>query len=246
MYTPIPDPAIWDYTPGSMPTGAMAAEPAPAPALRVSSDCIKEKQRSCWTYVSSAESVSRRVRSKELFCINFLPALPKQGILHIFQKFRHNELFAERFILFLKGGHNVPEKLKTNYVDHICIAVNDVKKAEKDYIDAFGWDVAYRYVDEPEKIRVTGFMVGPTAIEIMEDLDGTGEVAKFIRRAGEGVMLISYNVDNCEESLEVLKKNKVRLIDQKPRLFAEYNRNFAFIHPAATHGILTEIIDGKY
>ncbi len=140
----------------------------------------------------------------------------------------------------------MPEKLKANYVDHICIAVNDVKKAEKDYIDAFGWDVAYRYIDEPEKIRVTGFMVGPTAIELMEDLDGTGEVAKFIRRAGEGIMLISYNVDSCEESLEILKKNNVRLIDQKPRWFAEYKRNFAFIHPAATHGILTEIIDGKY
>lgn len=138
------------------------------------------------------------------------------------------------------------EKLKANYVDHICIAVNDVKRAEKDYIDAFGWEIAYRYVDEPEKIRVTGFMVGHTAIEIMEDLDGTGEVAKFIRRAGEGVMLISYNVDNCEESLELLKRNKVRLIDQKPRWFAEYKRNFAFIHPAATHGALTEIIDGKY
>ena len=89
-------------------------------------------------------------------------------------------------------------------------------------------------------------MVGPTAIELMEDLDGTGEVAKFIRRAGEGIMLISYNVDNCQESLEVLKKNKVRLIDQKPRWFATYKRNFAFIHPVATHGVLTEIIDGKY
>jgi methylmalonyl-CoA/ethylmalonyl-CoA epimerase len=138
------------------------------------------------------------------------------------------------------------ERLKANYVDHICIAVNDVKRAEKDYIDAFGWEVAYRYVDEPEKIRVTGFMVGQTAIELMEDFDGTGEVAKFIRRAGEGVMLISYNVHNCEESLELLKRNNVKLIDQKPRLFAEYKRNYAFIHPLATHGILTEIIDGKY
>ncbi|MDP8238594.1 MAG: VOC family protein [Candidatus Hatepunaea meridiana] len=138
------------------------------------------------------------------------------------------------------------EKLKTNFVDHICIAVKDVKQAEKDYIDNFGWEVAYRYTDEPEKIVVTGFMVGPTAIEVMEDLDGTGEVAKFIQRAGEGVMLISYNVDNCEESLEVLKKNNAKLIDQKPRYFAEHKRNFAFIHPKATHGILTEIIDGKY
>lgn len=138
------------------------------------------------------------------------------------------------------------EKLKTNYVDHICIAVNDVKKAEKDYIDAFGWEVAYRYVDEPEKIRVTGFMVGPTAMELMEDTDGTGEVAKFIKRSGEGVMIVSYNVDNCEESLGVLKRNKVRLIDQEPRFFEEYNRYFAFIHPVVAHGILTEIIDGKY
>ncbi len=121
-----------------------------------------------------------------------------------------------------------------------------MKKAEQDYVDMFGWDVAYRYVDEPEKIRVTGFMVGPTAIELMEDLDGTGPVAKFIKKSGEGVMIISYNVDDCTESLELLKRNKVRLIDEKPRYFEEYDRNFAFIHPAATHGVLTEIIDGKY
>jgi len=140
----------------------------------------------------------------------------------------------------------MPEKVIANFVDHICIAVKDVKQAEKDYIEAFGWEVAYRYDDEPEKIRVTGFMVGPTAIEIMEDLDGTGDVAKFLQKNGEGVMLISYNVDNCEKSLEALKRNQVRLIDQKPRWFAEHKRNFAFIHPKATHGILTEIIDGRY
>jgi hypothetical protein len=46
--------------------------------------------------------------------------------------------------------------------------------------------------------------------------------------------------------LEKLKKNNVKLIDQKPRFFAEYKRNFAFIHPVPMHGILTEIIDGKY
>ena len=138
------------------------------------------------------------------------------------------------------------EEVRVNYVDHISIAVKDLQKAEEDFKRAFGWKVAGRYKDLDEKIKVAYFQVGPTALEIMEDLDGTGEVAKFIRRAGEGVMLISYNVDNCEKSLEVLKKNKVKLIDQKPRFFAEYKRNFAFIHPAATHGILTEIIDGKY
>ena len=38
----------------------------------------------------------------------------------------------------------MPEKVNTNFVDHICIAVKDVKQAEKDYIEAFGWEVAYR------------------------------------------------------------------------------------------------------
>ena len=136
-------------------------------------------------------------------------------------------------------------KVITNFVDHICIAVHDVKQAEKHYVQAFGWEVAYRYDDAPEKIRVVGFMVGPTAIEVMEDLDGTGDVAKFLGKNGEGVMLVSYNVDNCADSLESLKKNGVRLIDDKPRWFAEHKRNFAFIHPKATHGVLTEIIDGK-
>jgi len=139
------------------------------------------------------------------------------------------------------------EKMKVNYVDHICIATKDVKKAEENYRKAFGWEVAYRYVDEPEKIKVVGFRVGDTAtcIEVMEDLDGTGQVAKFVEKRGEGVMLVSLNVDNCSGAIETLKNNGVRMIDDKPRYFAGYKRNFAFIHPAALHGVLTEVIDGE-
>jgi methylmalonyl-CoA/ethylmalonyl-CoA epimerase len=228
-------------------SAAMDAGPVRGPVLPESSGYIRERQRLSLTYASSVGNASRRVLWRAHLFSNSSQAHPKLGILRIFPEYKQiKNRLCLNFVYHRKGGCEMAEKLKANYVDHICIAVNDVKKAEKDYIDAFGWEVAYRYVDEPEKIRVTGFMVGPTAIEIMEDLDGTGEVAKFIRRAGEGVMLISYNVDNCEESLELLKRNKVRLIDQKPRWFAEYKRNFAFIHPAATHGILTEIIDGKY
>ena len=138
-------------------------------------------------------------------------------------------------------------KLKINYVDHVCIAVKDVQKAEEMYTKAFGWEPAYRYDDAPEKIRVVGFRVGatPTCIEVMEDLDGTGDISKFIARKGEGVMLVSYNVDSCEKAIATLKGNGVRMIDEKPRFFAEYKRTYAFIHPSATGGVLTEVIDGK-
>ncbi len=138
------------------------------------------------------------------------------------------------------------EEVKVNFVDHISIAVKNLGKAEEDFKNIFGWEVAGRYKDLDEKIKVAYFQVGPTAIEIMEDIDGTGEVAKFIERRGEGVMILSFNVDNCNKALDVLKGNGANVIDGKPRLAKELNRYFAFIHPKACHGILTEVIDGKY
>ena len=138
------------------------------------------------------------------------------------------------------------EKVQTNYIDHISIAVKDLEKAEEDYQNVFGWEIAGHYVFQDEKISVSYFKVGPTCVELMEDLDGTGEVAKFIAKRGEGVMLISYNVDDAGEALRLLKANRAQLIDQEPRLSKDSPRKYAFIHPHALHGILGEVIDGEY
>jgi len=137
------------------------------------------------------------------------------------------------------------ERVKANFVDHISIAVKDVARAEEQFKKAFGWEVSGRYADSGEKIQVSYFMVGPTAVEVMEDLDGTGEVAKFIAKRGEGVMVLSFNVDNCAAELKTLEGNGADLIDHKPRFSKELNRYFALLHPR-TYGVLTEVIDGKY
>lgn len=138
------------------------------------------------------------------------------------------------------------ERLKTNYVDHISIAVKDLKKAEEDFKAAFGWEPDGRYNDSDEKIRVSYFMVGPTAVEIMEDMDGSGAVAKWIEKNGEGVMVLSFNVDSAFAGLDLLKRNGARVLDEKPRFAKELNRHFAFLHPKVAHGVLTEVIEGKY
>jgi methylmalonyl-CoA/ethylmalonyl-CoA epimerase len=137
------------------------------------------------------------------------------------------------------------KEMKANYVDHISIAVRNVAKAEGEFKKAFGWEVSGRYVDPDEKIRVSYFMVGPTAVEVMEDMDGTGEVSKFIAKHGEGVMVLSLNVDNCGAALKTLENNEADLIDHKPRFSKGLNRYFAFLHPR-TYNVLTEVIDGKY
>lgn len=138
------------------------------------------------------------------------------------------------------------EEVKVNYVDHISIAVKDLKEAEEDFKNIFGWKVAGRYEDPDENIRVVYFQVGETAIELMEDMDGTGEVARFIEKRGEGVMVVSFNVDNCRDAMGTLDKNGAHMIDKEPRLVKELNRRFAFLHPKACHGVLAEVIEGKY
>lgn len=140
----------------------------------------------------------------------------------------------------------MPEKLKVDCIDHISIAVRDLKKAEEDFRRAFGWDVDGRYSDHDEKINVAYFMIGDTALEVMEDMDGTGEVARFIAEHGEGIMVFSMKVDNTAKALELLTGNNADLVDRQPRFARELNRHFAFIHPRQCHGVLTEIIDGEY
>ncbi len=137
------------------------------------------------------------------------------------------------------------DTVAANYVDHVSIAVRSVEKAEENFKKAFGWEVSGRFVDVKENIRVSYFMVGSTGIELMEDLDGTGEVAKFIEKRGEGVMVLSFNVDDCGQALEKLKKNAAHMIDEKPRFSKETNRYFGFLHPKA-YGVLAEVIDGTY
>jgi hypothetical protein len=39
----------------------------------------------------------------------------------------------------------MPEKLNTNYIDHISITVKDLTEAEADFRQAFGWEVDGRY-----------------------------------------------------------------------------------------------------
>ncbi len=135
--------------------------------------------------------------------------------------------------------------MKTTAIDHICIAVRDLEAAKKAYEETLGWELAVEYEAESEKIRVARYYVGEVAMELMEDLDGTGEVAKFIARRGEGVFLISYRVPDVEAGLNELRSKGIKTIDDRPREL--FGNRYAFIQPPSSlGGVLTEILDGEF
>ena len=134
--------------------------------------------------------------------------------------------------------------MKVNKLDHICIAVKDLEAAKKIWQPILGKDKPDdAYVDEPEKIRVARYWVGGVGFELMESLTPDGDVAKFIEKRGEGVMLVSLNVDNTRAAMDELKAKKYPFIGGA-RKFRDCE--FAFVHPKAVNGVLLELIDYKW
>ena len=134
--------------------------------------------------------------------------------------------------------------MNVNKIDHICIAVKDLEAAKKVWQPILGKDRPDdAYVDEPEKIRVARYWVGGVGFELMESLTPDGEVAKFIDKRGEGIMLVSLNVDDTRAAMAELKAQDYPFIgDVRPFRDCE----FAFVHPKAVNGVLLELIDYKW
>lgn len=131
--------------------------------------------------------------------------------------------------------------MKIEKIDHLCIAVKDIEKAEKHFYRLFGLKPDDRYIEEKEKINVRRYYVGEVALELMSSTDADGEVAKFIEKYGEGFYLLSLKVDNAEEALRELKEKNIPLIDAIPRRWRD--SNYIFLKPQAMFGVLTELID---
>jgi len=93
--------------------------------------------------------------------------------------------------------------MKVNKIDHISIAVKNLDEAQKIWEAILGKsEPDDTYVDELEKIRVARYLLGEVGFELMESTTPEGDVAKFIKKRGEGVMVISLNVDNTREAMD--------------------------------------------
>ncbi|HOU31782.1 MAG TPA: methylmalonyl-CoA epimerase [Synergistaceae bacterium] len=135
--------------------------------------------------------------------------------------------------------------MKPTVVDHIGVAVKDLRKALEFWENALGIScVGVEEVAE-QKVRTAFLPVKDTEIELLEPTADDSPVAKFIEKKGEGIHHIALRVENLEEALEELKARGVQLIDEKPRYGAGGAR-IAFVHPKATGGVLLELSERSH
>ena len=127
-------------------------------------------------------------------------------------------------------------------IDHIGIAVKSIKETSELLCNILGIKVAGEEVVEEQKVKVAFLPLGDSELELLESTSSEGPIARFIEKKGEGIQHIAFRVNNIEETLDKLKKEGVRLIDEKPR-YGAGGAKIAFIHPKGTNGVLIELCE---
>ena len=127
-------------------------------------------------------------------------------------------------------------------IDHIGIAVRSIEKTSELLSNMLGLKVAGEENVEEQKVKVAFLPLGDSELELLESTSPEGLIARFIEKKGEGIQHIAFRVDNIKKALEKLKKEGVRLIDEKPR-YGAGGAKIAFLHPKSTNGILIELCE---
>jgi methylmalonyl-CoA/ethylmalonyl-CoA epimerase len=126
-------------------------------------------------------------------------------------------------------------------IDHIGIAVEDLDGALTLFETTFGMPVVHRETVEEQGVEAALLDVGENHVELLRPLGPDTPVGKFLAKRGPGIHHVAYQVTDIEAALAQCKDAGLRLIDETPRTGIRQSR-VAFLHPAASGGVLTEIV----
>jgi methylmalonyl-CoA/ethylmalonyl-CoA epimerase len=130
-----------------------------------------------------------------------------------------------------------------NYIDHIGVAVTDIRAALEFFQQMFGTPPAEVEELPDQGVRATLIQVGQTRLELLEPLAEDAPVGRFIQRRGEGLHHLAFNVTDLPGKLRILETQGFELVDREPR--EGLSGNVAFIHPRSVLGVLTELVESR-
>lgn len=125
-------------------------------------------------------------------------------------------------------------------VSHVGVAVKNLEETLKFFKQAF--DLKPSKEVQTPTLKAAFVHIGNGEIELLEPTDPRLPMAKFITDKGEGVHHVAIEVENMGEALEQMRKKKVHLIDEKPRI-GVHGVKVAFLDPESTKGILIELCE---
>ena len=127
-----------------------------------------------------------------------------------------------------------------NKIEHIGIAVKSIENSNDLFKKLFG-EPHYKIEDvESEGVKTSFFKVGNNKIELLEATNENTPIAKFIKKKGEGIHHIAFDVNDILHEIKRLKKEGFIVLNEEPKKGAD-NKLVTFLHPKSTNGVLIEL-----
>jgi methylmalonyl-CoA epimerase len=126
-------------------------------------------------------------------------------------------------------------------IDHIGVAVEEIEPALELYRDRLRLLVAHREIVQDQGVEAVLLDVGENHVELLAPLAPGTPVGKFLAKRGPGLHHVAYQVGDIDATLDALRDAGMALIDEHARVGIRGSR-VAFVHPRATGGVLTEIV----
>ncbi len=124
-------------------------------------------------------------------------------------------------------------------IHHVGIVVNRLADAYRFYRDTLGLPLLKEATIPDQHVRAALLGAGETEIELLEPLDSSSGVGRFLARRGEGLHHLCFDTPDIVKTLTSLTEMRVDLLDPTPR--PGLAGQIAFVHPKACGGVLVEL-----
>ena len=129
--------------------------------------------------------------------------------------------------------------MKATRIDHVAVAVRDLRAAVETYQHNFDLEKVGGGDVPSLGIQNAFLQIGGAQIELLTPTAATGPVSEFLEQRGEGMYLLSLEVENLDAAVAQLQEAgaRVRVAEGSAR------KRLAFVSPKSTHGVLLQLVE---
>jgi methylmalonyl-CoA/ethylmalonyl-CoA epimerase len=125
-------------------------------------------------------------------------------------------------------------------IDHIGIAVKNLNDSNNLFEKLLNVPPTKIERVESQKLDVSFFFLKDTKVELLQPIDETSTISKFLSQKGEGIHHVAFEVEDIKAEMERLKNEGFQLLSSEPIIGAN-NKWVCFVHPKTANGVLVEL-----
>ena len=129
-------------------------------------------------------------------------------------------------------------------IEHLGIAVSSIEDSAPFWKHIL--NIPHRSTEtvEKEKVITDIYDTGNGKVELLESTSESSPIENFLKKRGQGIHHVCFEVDDIRSAIKELKENKIRVLSDHPKVGAE-GYEVVFIHPSSAGGVLVELAQKK-